>query len=244
VIRCGPITNCTSRSKRRARGTGKTADGRRVTIFLADQWARLGTALGWTARSFIEEIMNWGTTHYTPNTTGRLPRDLPGTAILLFSLLSISVFVAGCGASRPSDNQARKVVETHFQLLTQSGAKMIDFRKLNAESKELEGQRIYIYHFLAGAELPAGIAWHDTSGSMVALTVRGGFVQDTHQKGSMWIGKFTSLPKGTTAVSRGTITFRETEKGWISSTLSVDDGYCTDKGPTDCYARLGWNRLE
>ena len=64
---------------------------------------------------------------------------------------------------------------------------------------------------------------------MVALTVRGGFVKDTRQKGSMWIGKLTSLPKGTTAVSRGTITFRETEKGWISSALSVDDGYCTEK---------------
>jgi len=150
------------------------ADGRRVTIFLADQWARPGTAPDCTARSFSEEIMNSGTTHYTPNTTGGLSWDLSGTAILLFSLLSISVFVAGCGASRPSDNQARKVVETRFQLLTQSGARIIDFRKLNAESKELEGQKIYIYHFLAAAELPAGIAWHDTSGSMVASTVRGG----------------------------------------------------------------------
>jgi len=164
-------------------------------------------------------------------------------AILLVSL-SVSAFFASCSASRPSSGEARRVVDAHFQLLTQLGAKMTDFRKLNAESKELEGQRIYIYHFLAAAELPAGIAWQDTSGSMIAVTVRGGFVKDLHQKGSVWVGKFTSLPKGTTAVSRGTITFRETEKGWLSSALSADDGYCTDKGPTDCYTSLGWNRLE
>jgi hypothetical protein len=175
--------------------------------------------------------------------TKHFSRGITRKAILLVSL-AVSAFVASCGASKPSDNQARKVVEAHFQFLSQLGAKTTDCRKLNAESKELEGQKIYIYHFLAAAELPAGIAWHDTSGSMVALTVRGGFVKDTHQKGSMWIGKFTSLPKGTTAVSRGTITFRETENGWLTSSLSADDGYCTDKGPKDCYASLGWNKLE
>ena len=66
---------------------------------------------------------------------------------LLLALLSVSVFVAGCGASKPSDGQARKVVEARLQFLTQLGAKVTDFRKLNAESKELEGQRVYIYHF-------------------------------------------------------------------------------------------------
>jgi hypothetical protein len=170
---------------------------------------------------------------------------LAKAATLLLSLSAL-VFVAGCGASRPSDSQARKVVEAHFQYLVQLGAKITDFRKLNAESKVREGQRIYIYTFLAAAELPAGIAWQDTSGSMIAMTNRGGFVKDAHQRGSIWVGKFTSLPKGTTAVKRGTITFRETEKGWLSAGMpdSVDDGYCTDKGPTDCYAKLGWNKLE
>ena len=167
-------------------------------------------------------------------------------ATKLLLLVPSMVFVVACGSSRPSDSQARKVVETHFRTLTQLGAKITDFRKLNGESKELEGQKIYTYRFLAAAELPAGIAWLNTTGSMVAYANRGGFVRDIGQKGSMWIGQFTPLPKGTTAISRGTITFRMTEKGWLSSDLpdTVDDGYCTDKGPADCYEKLGWNKLE
>jgi len=182
----------------------------------------------------------------TRNLAGLLAGQHLTNAATVLVCLSISAFVGGCGASRPSDSQARRVVEAHFQYLTQLGARITDFRKLNAESKVLEGQKIYIYSFLAAAELPAGIAWHDTSGSMIAMTVRGGFVKDTHQKGSMWVGRFATLPKGTTAVARGTITFRATEKGWLSSGLpdTVDDGYCKDKRPTDCYTKLGWNKLE
>jgi hypothetical protein len=74
----------------------------------------------------------------------------------------------------------------------------------------------------------------------------GGFGKDTSQKGSVWVGHFTPLPKGTTAVSKGTITFRLTEKGWLAAKVpdTAAVGYCTDKGPTDCYGQLGWNTLE
>jgi hypothetical protein len=107
--------------------------------------------------------------------------SLAKAAALLLSLSALA-FVNGCGASRPPDSQARKVVEVNFQHLTQLGAKITDFRKLNAESGEQEGQKIYIYHFLAAAELPAGIAWHSTSGSVVAFANRGGFVKDTPER--------------------------------------------------------------
>lgn len=166
---------------------------------------------------------------------GRLP--------LLFLCV---VFTMGCGSSKPSDGQARKVVESRLQPLTQMGAKITDFRKLNAESRELEGQKVYLYHYLAAADLPAGVAWQSTAGSMIALASGGGFVKDSGQKGSIWVGHFTSLPKGTTAVSKGTITFRLTEKGWLSANVpdNAAVAYCTDKGPADCYHKLGWDTLE
>lgn len=143
-------------------------------------------------------------------------------------------FSVACNSSAPSDSQAGKVVENSYQDLTQLGARVIDCRKLNAESKLIEGQKIYEYQFLAAAEIPAGVAWKN--GGM------GGFIEDPGAKAAK-LGiqsYFTSLPKGTTAVRRGTITFRYTDGGWVSADLpdTSSDGYCPDLKPKDCYERL------
>jgi hypothetical protein len=48
-----------------------------------------------------------------------------------------------------------------------------------------------------------------------------------------------------TAVLRGTITFRFTEKGWVSPKVpdQFDQNYCTDLKPEACYKKLGWDKL-
>lgn len=168
------------------------------------------------------------------------------TRTLLVSLLPIG-FMTACYSSRPSDSQARKVAETHLYPLTQMGAKVGDFRRLSAESGERDGQKFYLYRYLAAAKLPAGIAWQSASGSRAAFAQGERFVKDTGQIGSVRVGHFTPLPKGTTAVIKGTIVFRLARKGWLLANVVPDTTrvrYCTDEGPADCYRKLGWDTLE
>lgn len=150
------------------------------------------------------------------------------------------IVLASCGSSTPSDSQARKVVEASYQDLTQLGAKIIDFRKLNAESKEVFGQKVYEYTFLAAVEFPSGCAWKRNPSMPSFIEV----VRDTGKK-SDEIYKYTSIPKGTVGVRRGIITFRYTEQGWVSADLpgKFDDGYCTSEQPEACYRELKYDKL-
>jgi hypothetical protein len=163
------------------------------------------------------------------------------------------VGLTGCkSASDPSSDQARKVVETSYQGLIQAGAKIIDFRKLNGEAKVIEGQKTYVYHFLVAFELPAGIGWQTNSIQDSILGSSGGFVKDpgpaaraamTESPGNF--NQIDPLPAGTTGVGKGTITFRETERGWTDDMPDTrDNGYCPPKtAPQVCYQKLGWDKL-
>jgi len=142
-------------------------------------------------------------------------------------------------ASAPSDDQARHVAETSLASLKDLGAKIIDFRKLNGESLEREGQKIYIYHYLAAAELPAGVAW--VSGGLLSMGRRG-FIRDPGQS-TVYI-ETVSLPQGTTAIQQGQITFRLTKRGWLSPDLPdvAEMGYCTQLKPEACYKDRGFDK--
>jgi hypothetical protein len=86
------------------------------------------------------------------------------------------------------------------------GLKVTDFRKLNAESKEVNGQKVYVYQFLSAAEVPNGFAFRTKgAGGELGLSKDPGVGAR-----SGWLGEFTPLPKGTTGIRRGTITFRLT----------------------------------
>jgi hypothetical protein len=162
-----------------------------------------------------------------------LPRHVLAKSVIVLLSFSSLAFLAGCSSSRPSDSQARKVVEDTCEGLVKRGAKFVDFRKQNAESREEDGQKIYEYYFLAAFELPAGYAW---DGGNIANDVRG----------VPHFSDYTPLPKGALFVSKGRIAFRLTEKGWLHSGVvdSATYAYCTDLGPKDCYQKLGWNKLE
>lgn len=163
--------------------------------------------------------------------------ELMTTISLLIPILVV-LSLAACGASIPSDEQARQVVDESFADLKALGATVIDFRKLNGESLERGGQKLYVYHFLAAAELPGGVAW-------MKAGLGGGFIKDPG-KYSVYLHA-ESLPAGTIAVRRGRITFRLTEKGWLSADLPVtaaaDNGYCTKlTKPEACYKELKWDK--
>jgi len=161
--------------------------------------------------------------------------------LVLVSLLQLT----GCrSSSPPSEDQARKVAENSYQNIIHAGAKIIDFRKQNGETKEIEGQQFYVYHFLVAFELPSGIGWAGPT-----ITSTGGFVVGAApQRGGAFgfVPKIDAIPKGTTGVGRGTITFGKTEKGWISRDLPdhADSGYCGEKQPQACYKALGWDKLQ
>lgn len=63
-------------------------------------------------------------------------------------------FFYGCGADTPLAWQAREVFDTAYETVTNLGAKVVDFKKQNAEMKESSGDE---YHFLVAADLPAGL---------------------------------------------------------------------------------------
>jgi hypothetical protein len=178
--------------------------------------------------------MRLETANRLPDALSLLPRQVLAQSVIVLLSLSSLAFVSGCGSSRPSDSQARKVAEHRCEGLVKQGAKFIDFRKQNGESKGQNGQQVYEYHFLASVELPAGYAWEG-----------GELVRDVGP-GVPHLAGYILLPKGAIFVSKGTITFRLTEKGWLSSDLvdRVTDSYCTDSKPEDCYEKLGWNKLE
>jgi len=132
------------------------------------------------------------------------------------------------------------VVEASYQNLTQLGPKIIDFRKLNAELKEIDGQRVYEYTFVAAIEFPSGCcAWKRIPGSIDVEVVR-----DTGKKFDV-VNTFESIPKGTIGVRKGLIRFRYTERGWLSAELPAyfADGYCPPLKPEACYQLREFNKL-
>ncbi len=125
--------------------------------------------------------------------------------------------------------------------MIKDGAKPIYFTKLNAVRKEIEGQPIYEYSFLAAYEMPSGYAWQKGG-----LGGGEGFIKDPGVSTGPWGIHYYSIAKGSTAVQRGKITFRLTEKGWMSSDLPdhSDVGYCNGKDdivPEVCLKNLGWD---
>jgi hypothetical protein len=158
-------------------------------------------------------------------------------AVVFFALAAGT----GCGPSTPSKSQAQKVSEASFAGMMKDGARLIYFRKLNAVRKEIEGQKIYEYSFLAAYEMPAGYAWQKGG-----LTAEQGFVKDPGVSTGPWGVRYYSIAKGSTAVQRGKIIFRQTEMGWMSNDLPdrSDVGYCNGKDdvvPEVCLKNLGWD---
>ena len=158
-----------------------------------------------------------------------------GKRVLFLALLALAAILGltGCGSSSssPSIDQARKLVVALYP-----GSKVIDFTKTNGEAKVVEGQNTYVYHFLVAFELPAGIGWRQNFHALP-----GGFVY-TGPDSARSAVPIVPLPAGTIGVGMGTITFKETEKGWTDD-LKKDDGYCPPKTPPQvCYQKLGWDK--
>lgn len=152
-----------------------------------------------------------------------------------------ALLLCACGASKPSDKQAREIAEHAFADVQRLGAgPLTDFRKANGEALEVSGQKIYRYHFLAATTLPEGIAW--VKGGILGLG-QYKFIRDDGR--GLYVQK-ELLPAGTTAVRRGVIEFRQTEQGWVSESgpQHVDTGYCIDQKPDACYQQLGYDKLE
>jgi hypothetical protein len=178
-----------------------------------------------------------------------------GKRVLFLAILALAALVGltGCGSSSgPSDGQARKVVETSYQSFIRDGAKVIDFTKTNGEAKVVEGQKTYVYHFLVAFELPAGIGWQTNSIQDSIFGSSGGFVKDpgpaaraAMMQSPSQFNQIHPLPAGTTGVGKGTITFRETERGWTDDMPDARaNGYCPPKtSPQVCYKKLGWDKL-
>lgn len=172
-----------------------------------------------------------------PRTTPSRDADASPRSRPPFQLAQTGVGQSYAGGVTPSDEQAWEVVNSSLANLKKLGATVIDFRKLNGESLQREGQKIYIYHYLTAMELPAGIAWRHSDG-----VVPGGFTQDI---GPNLFFHSESIPKGTTGVGRGPITFRLTERGWVSAPKPdfAQWAWCRPVrlAPEACYKVLGWD---
>lgn len=173
-----------------------------------------------------------------------------GIASAVLSILALAglVGLSGCkSSSEPSSDQARKIVAASYSDLSPDGFKITEFKKLNGEAKVVEGQKTYVYHFLAAVEVPAGIGW-SPGASIPGVSLPGQFTKlpapGSEDPMSPSFAETKRLPPGGTGVSLGTITFRETENGWTADSPDIrNDGYCTEKESADaCYKQLGWDK--
>ncbi len=111
---------------------------------------------------------------------------------------------------------------------------MIDLRKLNGVSREIFGEKVYEYDFLAAFELPDGVGWVN-NGSRGFAKYDPAFAY-AEQK----------IPAGSIAVEEGKVSFKLTEKGWVPTGGPQDTrySYCTGAtSPTACYTSSGLDKL-
>jgi hypothetical protein len=173
-----------------------------------------------------------------------------GKRVLFLAIPAFACLVglSGCkSSSEPSSDQARKIVAASYSDLSPDGFKITEFKKLNGEAKVVEGQKTYVYHFLAAVEVPAGIGW-SPGASIPGVSLPGQFTKlpapGSEDPMVPSFAEIKRLPPGGTGVSAGTITFRETENGWTADSPDIrNDGYCTEKESADaCYKQLGWDK--
>lgn len=151
------------------------------------------------------------------------------------SLFLVATFlVSGCSGGNPSDDQARFAVA---QEIEKKYGTLIDFRKVNGETRDINGQKFYVFHYRAATKLDSGWVWRHGNIMFPTGLVRG------KPSNSPWDPKMDVVPAGATYVAEGKVTFRNTEKGWVVNDTDVDQyGYC-DKGetPSNCYSTL-WDK--
>lgn len=157
-------------------------------------------------------------------------------AIILSGLIATSPLTA-CADSEEFDGAALAMVQEEFVSETRLGLTLIpntcekpkdwDYRKINGERRDLFGQKLYLYHFVASAKLPAGMHW-DGSGQ--------GTFHCNHPQ-------LPALPKDAMGVMQGTVWFKWTDNGWMADAIkNRKRGYCVDAASgEDCSKRLGWH---
>lgn len=135
------------------------------------------------------------------------------------------------GSSGPSDAEAR----TAYPYYSGMG-EPVDFRKTNGESLIKDGQQYYIYHFQQANPLQPGIVWSQCpEGNTLFFGTR------------RIDGPTCALMTGSAAsglvISEGTVTFKQTENGWIAANGKITSwGYCPAKTELpDCY-KIGLTR--
>ena len=156
------------------------------------------------------------------NCVSRIPLPLKlSTDINLYLGFVASVgavlLLAACsetGLSGPSDAEAKAAYPFYEGM-----AAPIDFQKKNGESLTKNGQKFYIYHFQQANPLK-GAAWYICDSKM-RFSPRP-FIDCTT--------KATGAAANALVVSKGTITFKETENGWVAVAGEISDaGYCVSK---------------
>ncbi len=142
---------------------------------------------------------------------------------------AIVLLLAACGKAGiggPSDADARATYPAYAGMDAP-----IDFQKTNGESLTKDGQKLYVYH-LQQANPLKGARWYDCAIGRI-------FTPEIIDPGLAY--RCTALP-GSAAnglvVSKGTITFKETEKGWVAAERTISSwGYCASKEKlADCYS--------
>ena len=146
----------------------------------------------------------------------------------------VTVLLGGCSGGTPSEGDVRPAVA---DLLKEYGA-LTDFRKTDGETLEINGQKTYIFHYLAATKLDGGWSWQ--KGNILFPT---GLVRGDPVKGGFGAPEMMKVPNGATFAGGGKVTFRQTEKGWrlIDAELA-EYRFCAEKSASDCYQELAEHR--
>jgi hypothetical protein len=145
--------------------------------------------------------------------------------LTLTAMVSIALTVAGCsGSSAPSDAQARAAYPWYEGM-----GEPVDFRKVNGESITKDGQKHYVYHFQQANPLKEKMKWFKCT----KLSV---YFSDSAPIGCE---AMTGQQADGLMVSKGTITFKSTEQGWIPASGRIKSwGYCESlKDVSECYEK-------
>lgn len=147
----------------------------------------------------------------------------------MVSLVLVSALAISCGHGQPSLAQGEQAVRPYAEVY----GRLLEFRKVNGESRSVAGQKHYVLHFRVATEMEPGWEW--VRDPFKGPGIYRAFAPDLPN--FLGMPSRTSIPSGSTYVGRGEVVFRHSENGWIVDDVDVrQQGYC-NPGPTpsECF---------
>ena len=137
--------------------------------------------------------------------------------VALTTLFTLAI-LCGCGASVPTEDAAKQAVREWITKFDQNRLKLLSFHKTNGQAREENGVKFYNLEYEGEVEVTEDCLRLNFESPIV------GELKDIVMEANAFGGKRTVIPHDPQAVLKkglrrkilGDVSFKKTEKGWIS----------------------------